>query len=85
MWKSAGCHFSLNYSNVVGVNAILEYNSDEIEILKILPEWEKENNLSYVVESNKIIFNKLKTQDSWLQRAVFKMFLGQSLLYFYRF
>jgi len=66
--------FSLNYSNVVGVNAILEYNSDEIEILKILPEWEKENNLSYVVESNKIIFNKLKTQDSWLQRAVFKMF-----------
>jgi len=66
--------FSLNYSNVVWVNAILEYNWNEIEILKILPEWEKENNLTYVVEENKIIFNKLKTQDSGLQKVIFKVF-----------
>lgn len=66
--------FSLNYSNIIWVNAILEYNSNEVEILKILAEWEKENNLSYVVESNKIIFNKLKTQDSGLEKVVFKIF-----------
>ncbi|MCK9467191.1 MAG: hypothetical protein M0P94_02585 [Candidatus Absconditabacterales bacterium] len=76
----AGCEnqldivFSLNYSNIIGVNAILEYNSNEVEILKILAEGEKENNLSYVVESNKIIFNKLKTQDSGLEKVVFKIF-----------
>lgn len=66
--------FSLNYSNVVWVNAILEYNGNDIEIIKILPEWEKENNLTYVVEENKIIFNKLKTQDAWLKNIIFKVF-----------
>lgn len=76
----AGCEnqidviFSLNYGNIIGVNAILEYDGNEVDIIKILPEWEKENNLSYVVEENKIIFNKLKTQDSWLEKAVFKVF-----------
>lgn len=66
--------FSLNYGNIIGVSAILEYDGNSIDILKILPEWEKENNLSYVVEENKIIFNKLKTQDSGLEKAVFKVF-----------
>lgn len=76
----AGCEnqidvvFSLNYWNILWVSAILEYNGNDIDIIKILPEWEKENNLSYVVEENKIIFNKLKTQDSWLDKAVFKLF-----------
>lgn len=76
----AGCEnqldliFSLNYSNVIWVNAVLEYNGDEIEVLKILAEWEKENNLTYVVEENKIIFNKLKTKDNGLEKITFKLF-----------
>lgn len=75
----AGCEnqidvvFSLNYSDIIWINAILEYNSNEVEILKVLPEWEKEHNLSYVVESNKITFNKLKTQDVWSKKFVFKV------------
>ena len=77
----AGCEnqidvvFSLNYSDIIWINAILEYNSNEVEILKVLPEWEKEHNLSYVVESNKITFNKLKTQDVWSKSLFLKWFL----------
>lgn len=76
----AGCEnqldvvFSLNYSNIVGVNAVLEYDSSQVEILKILVNGEKEHNLSYVIEWNKIIFNKLKSQDSGLDKVVFNMF-----------
>lgn len=75
----AGCEnsidviFSLNYSNIFGLNAILWYNSNDVEILKIDVDGEKENNLSYVVEEDKIIFNKLKTSDDWLKKIVFKI------------
>jgi hypothetical protein len=40
----AGCEnqidviFSLNYGNIIGVNAILEYDGNEVDIIKILPE-----------------------------------------------
>jgi len=76
----AGCEnqldivFSLNYSNVIGINAILEYDWDQIDIIRIISEWEKENNLNYVVEKNKINFSKLKTNDDGLDSAVFRLF-----------
>ena len=75
----AGCEnqidviFSLDNSKIWGVNAILEYEWDEIEILKVLPNGEKENNLAYTVENDKITFSKLKS-DNALDNVVFSLF-----------
>ena len=76
----AGCEnqidvvFQLDNSKINGVNAILEYNSDDVEILKVLAVWEKENNLSYTVEKDKIVFSKLKTDGEWLDSVTFSLF-----------
>ena len=53
--------FSLDKSAINGISAILEYDNDSIEILKIVWEDESKNNLSYVVNDDKIALNKLKT------------------------
>ena len=48
----AGCEnqvdvvFQLDNSKINGINAILEYNWDEVEILRVLAVSEKENNLA---------------------------------------
>ncbi len=66
--------FALENTQINGVNAILKYNNADINILKVFPEWEQANNLSYVVENDKITFNKLKTDNGWLDKIVFKLF-----------
>ena len=76
----AGCEnqvdivFQLDNSKINGINAILEYNWDEVEILRVLAVWEKENNLSYIVEKDKIVFNKLKTDWEGLDSVTFSVF-----------
>lgn len=76
----AGCEnqmdvvFDLEWSEINGINAILKYNNQDINITKIVAEWEKENNLSYVIEEDKIIFNKLKTENQWWSDLVFRLF-----------
>lgn len=76
----AGCEnqmdvvFDLEGSEINGINAILKYNNQDIDIIKIVAEWEKENNLSYVIEEDKIIFNKLKTENQWWNDIVFRLF-----------
>ena len=76
----AGCEnyidvvFDLDDVEIVWVNAILKYNNTDIDIIKILPQWEKENNLTYVIEEDTIIFNKLKTETLWLDKIVFSIF-----------
>lgn len=76
----AGCdnqidiNFDLPEANINGVNAILKYDSEDITVSKIFPQGEKENNLSYVVEDGKISFNKLKTDNGWLDKVVFQLF-----------
>lgn len=76
----AGCEnqidivFQLDDSKINWVNAILEYDWNEVEILKVLAVWEKENNLSYTVEKDKIIFSKLKSDWAWLDKVTFSMF-----------
>ena len=76
----AGCEnqidvvFQLGSSKINGVNAILEYDSDDVEILKVLAVWERENNLSYTVEKDRIVFGKLKTDWEWLDSVTFTLF-----------
>ena len=76
----AGCEnqvdvvFQLDNSKINGINAILEYNWDEVEILRVLAVWEKENNLSYTVEKDKVIFSKLKSDWEWLNKVTFSLF-----------
>lgn len=76
----AGCEnqmdvvFDLDNANINWVNAILKYNSQDIDIIKIVAEWERENNLSYVIEDDKITFNKLKTDNGWLNDITFRLF-----------
>jgi hypothetical protein len=42
--------------------------------LKIIPQGEVENNLTYVIEEDKIIFNKLKTENLGFDKIVFSLF-----------
>lgn len=76
----AGCEnqidvvFQLSDSKINWLNAILHYDSDEIEILRIIANWEKENNLTYTVENDKIVFGKLKSDWNWLDNVVFSVF-----------
>jgi len=76
----AGCEnqldvvFDLEWVSIHWINAILKYNNQDINIIKIAVEWEKENNLSYVIEEDNIIFNKLKSDNWGLDNIVFKLF-----------
>ena len=76
----AGCEnqidvvFQLDNSRINWVNAILQYDWNDVEILKVLAVWEKENNLSYTVEKDKIVFSKLKTDWAWLDKVTFSLF-----------
>ena len=76
----AGCDnqvdvvFDLENGNIDLINAILQYDNKNIEILKIVPEWEQENKLTYSLEENKIVFNKLKSENLGLDRVLFKIF-----------
>ena len=76
----AGCEnqidvvFQLNNSKINGVNAVLEYDSDDVEVLKVFAVWERENNLSYTVEKDRIVFSKLKTEWEWLDSVTFSLF-----------
>lgn len=76
----AGCEnqidvvFQLDNSKINWVNAILQYDWNDVEILKVLAVWEKENNLSYTVEKDKIVFSKLKTDWAWLDKVTFSLF-----------
>ena len=70
--------FSLEDTKITWISAILDYNPNDIEILKIIWENEKENNLSYVVNDNKIYLNKLKSEwnvDMWSNMVVFAIYL----------
>lgn len=75
----AGCEnqidvvFHIDDSKINWVNAILHYDGDKIEILKIVANWEKENNLTYTVENDKITFSKLKSDWDWLDSVVFSI------------
>jgi len=66
--------FSLEDAKINLVNAIMEYDGDDIDVLKVLPQWEKENNLAYVVENDKITFSKLKAEWDWLDEVKFSLF-----------
>ena len=76
----AGCEnqmdvvFHLDNSKINGVNAILYYEWSKIEILRIAANKERENNLTYTVENNKIIFSKLKTAWDGLDDVAFSVF-----------
>ena len=70
--------FSLPDTKITWISAVLDYNSNDIEILKIAWENEKANNLSYVVNDNKIYLNKLKSEwgaDMWSNMVVFSIYL----------
>lgn len=73
----AGCDnqidlvFYIEDTKINGLNAILEYNPSEIEVLSVVWENEKENNLSYVVNDDKIILSKLKTEWQWSEWLVY--------------
>ena len=75
----AGCEnqidvvFHLNNSKINWVNAILHNDWDRVEILKIVANGEKENNLTYTVEKDKIIFSKLKSDWNWLDTVTFSV------------
>ena len=66
--------FDLEAEEIAWVSAILKYNNIDINIIKILPQWEKENNLTYVIEEDQIIFNKFKTESLGLDKIVFSVF-----------
>lgn len=66
--------FSLKNSKINGLNAVLQYNSDEIEIIKISAAWEKENNISYTVSDNLITLSKLKSTKS-VDSVTFNIYL----------
>lgn len=76
----AGCEnqidviFKLNNSKINWVNAILHYDWDRVEVLRIIANGEKENNLTYTVENDKIIFSKLKSDWDWLDSVTFSVF-----------
>ncbi len=76
----AGCEnqidivFQLDNSQINWLNAILRYDWDKVEIVKIVANWEKENNLVYTVENDKIIFSKLKSDWAWLDSVTFSVF-----------
>ena len=76
----AGCEnqidviFKLNNSKINWVNAILHYYWDRVEVLRIIANGEKENNLTYTVENDKIIFSKLKSDWDWLDSVTFSVF-----------
>lgn len=80
----AGCEnqidvvFQLDKSKINWVNAILHYDWDKVEILKIIANGEKENNLTYTVEKDKIIFSKLKSDWNWLDNVTFSVFFKVS-------
>lgn len=70
--------FSLENTKITWISAILDYNPNDIEILRIIWENEKEANLSYVVNDNKIYLNKLKSEgnvDGWSNMVVFDLYL----------
>lgn len=70
--------FSLENTKISWISAVLDYNPNDIEILKIVWENEKTNNLSYVVNDNKIYLNKLKSEwsaDMWSNMVVFAIYL----------
>lgn len=70
--------FSLEDTKISWISAVLDYNPNDIEILKIVWENEKGNNLSYVVNDNKIYLNKLKSEwsvDNWSNMVVFDLYL----------
>lgn len=70
--------FSLENTKITWISAILDYNPNDIEILKIVWENEREDNLSYVVNDNKIYLNKLKSEgnvDGWSNMVVFDLYL----------
>ena len=75
----AGCEnqldivFHLDKSKINWLNAVFQYDGKNIDILKIVVNWEKENNLSYTVEKDKIIFSKLKTDWVWLDTVTFSL------------
>lgn len=75
----AGCEnqldvvFQLDKLKINWLNAVFQYDWENIDILKIVANWEKENNLSYTVEKDKIIFSKLKTEWAWLDSVVFSL------------
>ena len=66
--------FSLKNSKINGLNAILKYNPQEIEIRNVSANWEKENNLSYNVNENTITLSKLKSDKS-LDSITFSIYL----------
>lgn len=76
----AGCEnqinvvFSLDNSKINWLNAILHYDWNNVDVLKIVVDWEKENNLSYTVENDKITFSKLKSEWDWLESITFSVF-----------
>lgn len=75
----AGCEneidliFASPDSKIYWLNAILQYDSNSIEILNIIWENENENNLSYMVNNDKIVLSKLKTEDGWLDSIQFTL------------
>lgn len=76
----AGCEnqidvvFQLDNSKINWINAFLHYQWNKVEILRIVANWEKENNLQYTVENDKIIFSKLKSDWEWLSTVTFSVF-----------
>lgn len=48
-------------SSISALNAILEYNPSELNILSILPSEQKKLNLTYTIQDGKITLNKLKS------------------------
>ena len=50
------------------------YDWNKVEVLKIIANGEKENNLTYTVENDKIIFSKLKSEWNWLDSVTFSVF-----------
>lgn len=64
--------FHISDSEINWINAIVDYDSNNIEILSISSQNEEENNLSYTVESDKIKFSKLKSEE-WLKQIVFSV------------
>ena len=67
-------NFHLDNLKINWVSAILNYDPNAVEILRVLADWELENNLTYTVESDKIILNKLKSEGNWSDNIGFNIF-----------